>query len=188
MPSQRWSAFSREICSVRIQQGCIGRGLVCLPLRPRQGKAQKRRPRPCGFLEQHLRGHSCAGVRDHRNRMIHIKGPAAGKVSGGMGKGFPEDLPFLIPYRSRKEGWAASFDWIISSYDNSVKVLEGKYDDRNGSSGPEGHGCPKKFRRENRRKAGRAWIRRRKSSPIRGKPLSIRTKTLPRNVFMTGMA
>jgi hypothetical protein len=44
-----------------------------------------------------------------------------------------------------KDGWAASFDWIISSYDNSVKVLEGKYDDRNGSSGPRGMDALREF-------------------------------------------
>lgn len=29
-------------------------------------------------------------------------------------------------------GWKASFDWILDSADNAVKVLEGKYDDRAG--------------------------------------------------------
>ncbi len=44
-----------------------------------------------------------------------------------------------------REGWAASFDWIMSNYDNSVKVLEGKYDDRNGSSGPRGMDALREF-------------------------------------------
>lgn len=38
--------------------------------------------------------------------------------------------PFLLG--SNRDGWTASFDWIISNQDNSLKVLEGRYDGKSG--------------------------------------------------------
>jgi len=35
---------------------------------------------------------------------------------------------------ANERGWKASFDWVSGSPDVAVKVLEGKYDDRNGST------------------------------------------------------
>lgn len=35
-----------------------------------------------------------------------------------------------MPGRGGGQPWRASFDWIVESADNAVKVLEGKYDDR----------------------------------------------------------
>jgi len=73
-----------------------------------------------------------------RNRMIHIKARLRERSLEEWERVFRKISLSSFLTGHGKEGWAASFDWIISSYDNSVKVLEGKYDDRNGSSGPRG--------------------------------------------------
>lgn len=31
---------------------------------------------------------------------------------------------------TNERGWVASYDWIISNSENSIKVIEGKYDNR----------------------------------------------------------
>jgi uncharacterized protein YdaU (DUF1376 family) len=36
-------------------------------------------------------------------------------------------------------GWVATFDWIVGGAEASVKVLEGKYDDRDGQAAPTRH-------------------------------------------------
>jgi hypothetical protein len=80
-----------------------------------------------------------------KNRMTHIKTRLRERSLEEWAKIFRKISISSFLTGHGKEGWAASFDWIMSTYDNSVKVLEGKYDDRNGGSGPRGMDALRNF-------------------------------------------
>ena len=70
-----------------------------------------------------------------------------------------ESSPFL---RGENGGWKATFDWIIQSPDNAVKILEGKYDrssgSGNGTAEPKGYGPLRDFMRQQREEGGGSKI------------------------------
>lgn len=70
----------------------------------------------------------CRGLSDKRK--AHIRARLSERPFGEWLALFQRvnDTPFLRGENDR--GWVASLDWLVSSPDNALKVLEGKYDHR----------------------------------------------------------
>jgi hypothetical protein len=110
---------------------------------PRTDKDQaKKDANALGDIWNDICGHVLPMVKEiTKNRMKHIQARLRERSLEDWEKIFSKILTSSFLTGHGKDGWSASFDWIISSYDNSVKVLEGKYDDnrnKNGGTGPTG--------------------------------------------------